>query len=117
MIQFSSVDYTGVLVLNDPVLFLQRLAQGTVKSRAFGCGAMIKPGDDADVACTPPDPVKESNLDDLRLQYGQIDVLDGRRAGRTVVTAHCPVGSVACIMLEPGTRVYAAVRASRSACW
>lgn len=32
MIQFSSVDYTGVLVLNDPVLFLQRLAQGTVKA-------------------------------------------------------------------------------------
>lgn len=48
MIQFSSVDYTGVLVLNDPVLFLQRLAQGYGKSRAFGCGMMmIKPGDDA----------------------------------------------------------------------
>ncbi len=48
MIQFSSVDYTGVLVLNDPVLFLRRLAQGYGKSRAFGCGMMmIKPGDDA----------------------------------------------------------------------
>ncbi|EHC33908.1 CRISPR-associated protein [Salmonella enterica subsp. enterica serovar Alachua str. R6-377] len=48
MIQFSSVDYTGVLVINDPVLFLQRLAQGYGKSRAFGCGMMmIKPGDDA----------------------------------------------------------------------
>lgn len=47
MIQFSSVDYTGVLVINDPVLFLQRLAQGYGKSRAFGCGMMmIKPGDD-----------------------------------------------------------------------
>lgn len=48
MIQFSSVDYTGVLVVNNPVLFLQRLAQGYGKSRAFGCGMMmIKPGDDA----------------------------------------------------------------------
>ncbi|EBZ1028032.1 type I-E CRISPR-associated protein Cas6/Cse3/CasE [Salmonella enterica subsp. enterica serovar Muenchen] len=48
MIQFSSVDYTGVLVVNNPVLFLQRLAQGYGKNRAFGCGMMmIKPGDDA----------------------------------------------------------------------
>ncbi|ELM7337380.1 TPA_asm: type I-E CRISPR-associated protein Cas6/Cse3/CasE [Salmonella enterica subsp. diarizonae serovar 50:l,v:z35] len=46
MIQFSSVDYTGVLVVNNPVLFLQRLVQGYGKSRAFGCGMMlIKPGD------------------------------------------------------------------------
>lgn len=46
MIQFSSVDYSGELVVNDPELFLQRLAQGYGKSRAFGCGLMlIKPGD------------------------------------------------------------------------
>ncbi|WP_337231681.1 type I-E CRISPR-associated protein Cas6/Cse3/CasE [Citrobacter portucalensis] len=46
MIQFSSVDYTGVLEVNDPELFLKRLAQGYGKSRAFGCGMMmIKPGD------------------------------------------------------------------------
>lgn len=46
MIQFSSVDYIGVLVVNDPELFLQRLALGYGKSRAFGCGMMmIKPGD------------------------------------------------------------------------
>lgn len=46
MIQFSSVDYTGVLVVNDPELFLQRLASGFGKSRAFGCGMMmIKPGE------------------------------------------------------------------------
>ncbi|HFZ7992602.1 TPA: type I-E CRISPR-associated protein Cas6/Cse3/CasE, partial [Salmonella enterica subsp. diarizonae serovar -:z10:-] len=45
MIQFSSVDYAGVLVVNNPVLFLQRLVQGYGKSRAFGCGMMlIKPG-------------------------------------------------------------------------
>ncbi|MDH0062258.1 type I-E CRISPR-associated protein Cas6/Cse3/CasE [Leclercia adecarboxylata] len=48
MIQFSSVDYSGVLVVNDPVLFLQRLTQGYGKSRAFGCGLMlIKPGERA----------------------------------------------------------------------
>lgn len=46
MIQFSSVDYSGVLVVNDPERFLQRLAVGYGKSRAFGCGMMmIKPGD------------------------------------------------------------------------
>lgn len=46
MIQFSSVDYSGVLMVNEPALFLQRLIQGYGKSRAFGCGLMlIKPGD------------------------------------------------------------------------
>lgn len=46
MIQFSSVDYSGVLVVNDPERFLQRLVAGYGKSRAFGCGMMmIKPGD------------------------------------------------------------------------
>ena len=46
IIQFSSVDYSGVLVVNDQKLFLQRLVQGYGKSRAFGCGLMlIKPGD------------------------------------------------------------------------
>lgn len=44
-IQFSSVDYTGLLVVSDPALFLQRMIQGYGKSRAFGCGLMmIKPG-------------------------------------------------------------------------
>ncbi|KNC11911.1 CRISPR-associated protein Cas6 [Klebsiella sp. RIT-PI-d] len=48
MIQFSSVDYSGMLVVNDVALFLQRLVQGYGKSRAFGCGLMlIKPGDNA----------------------------------------------------------------------
>lgn len=46
VIQFSSVDYSGVLVVNEPTLFLRRLIQGYGKSRAFGCGLMlIKPGD------------------------------------------------------------------------
>lgn len=41
------------------------------------------------------------------LQYGQIDVLDGAFVliNKTGVRTHIPVGSVACIMLEPGTRV------------
>ena len=47
------------------------------------------------------------------IQYGQVDVIDGAfvvvdQAG---VRTHIPVGSVACILLEPGTRVsHAAVR-------
>jgi len=47
------------------------------------------------------------------IQYGQIDVLDGAFVviDQTGVRTHIPVGSVACIMLEPGTRVsHAAIR-------
>lgn len=47
------------------------------------------------------------------VQYGQIDVLDGAFVviDKTGVRTHIPVGSVACIMLEPGTRIsHAAVR-------
>ena len=47
------------------------------------------------------------------LQYGQVDVLDGAFVliDKTGIRTHIPVGSVACIMLEPGTRVsHAAVR-------
>lgn len=48
LIQFSSVDYSGSLVVTDPSLFFQRLIQGYGKSRAFGCGLMlIKPGESA----------------------------------------------------------------------
>lgn len=47
------------------------------------------------------------------LQYGQVDVLDGAFVliDKTGIRTHIPVGSVACIMLELGTRVsHAAVR-------
>lgn len=59
-----------------------------------------------------PLPMKD-RVSMIFVQYGQIDVLDGAfvvidKAG---VRTHIPVGSVACIMLEPGTRVsHAAVR-------
>jgi len=59
-----------------------------------------------------PLPMKD-RLSMVFLEYGQVDVLDGAfvlldRAG---VRTHIPVGSVACIMLEPGTRVsHAAVK-------
>jgi CRISPR-associated protein Cas1 len=41
------------------------------------------------------------------IQYGQVDVLDGAFVviDQTGVRTHIPVGSVACIMLEPGTRI------------
>jgi len=41
------------------------------------------------------------------IEYGQIDVKDGAFVviDKTGVRTHIPVGSVACIMLEPGTRV------------
>lgn len=47
------------------------------------------------------------------LQYGQLDVLDGAfvLVDQHGVRTHIPVGSVACLMLEPGTRVsHAAVK-------
>lgn len=47
------------------------------------------------------------------LEYGQVDVIDGAFVllDKNGVRTHIPVGSVACIMLEPGTRVsHAAVR-------
>jgi CRISP-associated protein Cas1 len=41
------------------------------------------------------------------IEYGQIDVLDGAFVviDKHGVRTHIPVGSVACVMLEPGTRV------------
>ena len=47
------------------------------------------------------------------LQYGQVDVIDGAfvLVDKTGIRTHVPVGSIACIMLEPGTRVsHAAVK-------
>ncbi|WNV05431.1 type I-E CRISPR-associated endonuclease Cas1e [Candidatus Methylospira mobilis] len=43
----------------------------------------------------------------LFIEYGEIDVLDGAFVviDKTGVRTHIPVGSVACLMLEPGTRV------------
>lgn len=59
-----------------------------------------------------PIPVKDrTSL--IFLQYGQIDVIDGAfvLVDKTGIRTHIPVGSVVCIMLEPGTRVsHAAVR-------
>lgn len=65
----------------------------------------------------PPLPLKPLPMKDrvsmLFIQYGQIDVLDGAFVviDQTGVRTHIPVGSVACLMLEPGTRVsHAAVK-------
>jgi CRISPR-associated protein Cas1 len=47
------------------------------------------------------------------VQYGQIDVVDGAFVviDQVGIRTHIPVGSVACLMLEPGTRVsHAAVK-------
>lgn len=43
----------------------------------------------------------------LFIEYGQIDVLDGAFVviDKNGVRTHIPVGSIACLMLEPGTRV------------
>lgn len=66
-----------------------------------------------------PIPIKE-RVSIIFVEYGQIDVLDGAFVvvDATGVRTHIPVGSVACIMLEPGTRVShaAVVLAARVGC-
>jgi CRISPR-associated protein Cas1 len=65
----------------------------------------------------PPPPLKPLPMKDrismMFVQYGQIDVIDGAFVviDKTGVRTHIPVGSIACLMLEPGTRVsHAAIR-------
>ncbi|KJS29922.1 MAG: CRISPR-associated protein Cas1 [Desulfatitalea sp. BRH_c12] len=66
-----------------------------------------------------PIPIKD-RLSVLFIEKGQLDVLDGAfvLVDKTGVRTHIPVGAVACLMLEPGTRVShaAAVLASRVGC-
>lgn len=64
-----------------------------------------------------PPPLKPIPMKDrismMFVQYGQIDVLDGAFVviDQTGIRTHIPVGSVACLMLEPGTRVsHAAIK-------
>jgi CRISP-associated protein Cas1 len=53
-----------------------------------------------------PIPIKE-RLSVLYIEKGHLDVLDGAFVvvDKTGVRTHIPVGGVACLMLEPGTRV------------
>jgi CRISPR-associated protein Cas1 len=66
-----------------------------------------------------PIPIKD-RLSILFLEKGNLDVLDGAFVvvDKNGVRTHIPVGGVACLMLEPGTRVShaAAVLASRVGC-
>jgi CRISPR-associated protein Cas1 len=66
-----------------------------------------------------PLPVKE-RVSVMFLEKGQLDVLDGAfvLVDKTGVRTHIPVGGVACLMLEPGTRVShaAVVLAARVGC-
>lgn len=66
-----------------------------------------------------PIPMKE-RLSILFVKYGRLDVIDGAfvLVDKNGVRIHIPVGSVACLMLEPGTRVShaAVVLASRGGC-
>jgi CRISPR-associated protein Cas1 len=61
-----------------------------------------------------PIPIKD-RASMLFLRYGQLDVIDGsfvlvdEKGVRTVI----PVGAIACLLLEPGTRVSHAAGAGR----
>ncbi len=66
-----------------------------------------------------PIPIKD-RISTLFLEKGNLDVLDGAfvLVDKNGVRTHIPVGGVACLMLEPGTRVShaAVVLASRVGC-
>lgn len=69
----------------------------------------------------PPKPIMmKERVSMLFLEYGEIDVLDGAFVllDKNGVRTHIPVGSVACLMLQPGTRIShaAVVLASRTGC-
>jgi len=40
-LQFSVVDFEGVLIVDDPAVFLASLAAGFGRAKAFGCGLML----------------------------------------------------------------------------
>ena len=66
----------------------------------------------ADFIPLKPIPMKD-RVSMIFLQYGQVDVKDGAFVliDKGGVRTHIPVGSIACIMLEPGTRIsHAAIR-------
>ncbi len=59
-----------------------------------------------------PIPIKD-RVSMIFLEHGQLDVIDGAfvLVDKNGVRTHIPVGSIACIMLEPGTRVsHAAIK-------
>lgn len=66
-----------------------------------------------------PIPIKD-RTSIIFIEYGQLDVLDGAFVviDKNGVRTHIPVGSVCCLMLEPGTRVShaAVVLAARVGC-
>lgn len=74
-----------------------------------------------DVTLPPlkPIPIKD-RTSIVFIEYGRLDVLDGAFVvvDKNGVRTHIPVGSVCCLMLEPGTRVShaAVVLASRVGC-
>lgn len=41
LIQFSTIDYSGTLIVTDPGLFLAKLRKGFGREKAFGCGLML----------------------------------------------------------------------------
>jgi len=59
-----------------------------------------------------PIPIKD-RVSMVFVEYGQLDVKDGAFVviDKTGIRTHIPIGSVACILLEPGTRIsHAAIR-------
>ena len=71
------------------------------------------------IAPPRPIPIKD-RASILFIEKGQLDVLDGAFVviDKTGVRTHIPVGGIACLMLEPGSRIShaAVVLAARVGC-
>ena len=112
-VQFSSVDFQGVLTVKEPELFLTQYAKGFGRAKAFGLRAYVKSARVMAFIPLKPIPIKDRNSM-IFIGKGRIDVRDGAFVVIDEVNGermHIPVGSVVCIMLEPGTRIsHAAVK-------
>lgn len=69
----------------------------------------------------PPKPtMMKERVSIIFLEYGELDVIDGAFVliDKNGIRTHIPVGSVACLMLQPGTRISHAsvVLAARVGC-
>ncbi len=111
--KFLAVDFEGVLAVEDPHVLGPRLdlrrRQGPrLWSGPTAVAPVGRVGRMAEATFIPlrPIPMKDRSAI-VFLSYGQLDVLDGAfvLVDQNGVRVQIPVGGLACLMLEPGTRV------------
>jgi len=83
----ARLDFEGVLAVTDPQRFLERIAEGFGRARAFGHGlllirrvwsATMAPSPAVLPGLAPPKPIPMKERSSIVfIEYGQIDVVDG----------------------------------------